>query len=125
MIYVFANDDRGLTAYASEAEAISACEGVDVEDGNYRFFSSGGQPLLPRITRPTTRGFGVVTSGLYELRNDTTPTSADLTSLLSQVTYVEGCGLTNVADVVARMESHANASAYVPSNKSLERTGEG
>jgi hypothetical protein len=125
VIYVFANDDRGLTAYASEAEAISACEGVDVEDGNYRFFSSEGKPLLPRVTVPTTRSFGLVTSGLYELRNDTTPKSADLISLLTQVSYVEGCGLASVADVMAHMERHANASVHAPSNKSLERTREG
>jgi hypothetical protein len=122
VIYVFANDDRGLTAYASEEAAISACEGVDVEDGNYRFFSSGGQPLLPRITRPTTRSFGLVTSGLYDLRHDVNPTSAHLTSILSQVTYVEGCGLTNVTEVMAHMERHINATAHAPSNKSLERT---
>lgn len=122
MIYVFANDDQGLTAYGSEEEAISSCECVDVEAGNYRFFSSAGQPLLPRITQPTTSSFGLVSSGLYDLRNDTNPTLADFASLLSQVTYVEGCGLTNVADVVAHMERHANASMHAPSDKSLERT---
>ena len=123
MIYVFANDDRGLTAYASQDEAISACEGIDVEANNYRFFSATGQALRPRVTRPSTGAF-IVISGEYVLAPDDRPATPGLTAILSEVSYVEGCGLTNVADVANELERAAKVAAHAPSNKSLERTRE-
>lgn len=122
MIYVFANDDRGLTAYSSQEEAISACEGIDVEDNNYRFFSATGQALQPRVIRPSSRGVFSIVSGRYILEPDDRSAVLGLRAILSEVSYVEGCGLMNTSDVVLELDRTANGSAHVPSNKSLDRT---
>ena len=125
MIYVFANDDHGLAAYASQSDAIAACEAVDVEDGNYRFFDAAGQPLRPRVVQPTTRGPMGVSAGRYVLESDLAQSSAPLASLLDSISYVEGCGFTSVDEVATELERHAATREHVPSNTSLERTRDG
>jgi hypothetical protein len=122
VIYVFANDDRGLAVYGSHAQAIAACEAVDVEDNNYRFFDAAGQPLRPRVVQPTSRGLFTVSSGRYVLEPDLAQSSGTLASLLGEVSYVEGCGFTSAVAVAAELERHAAVGAHVPSNTSLERT---
>jgi hypothetical protein len=103
VIYVFANDDYGLAVYASLSEAIAACEAVDVEDGNYRFFDAAGQPLKPRVVQPARRGPICVGSGRYVLESDLAQSSETLASFLDRVTYVEGCG-SAAAAVAAEIE---------------------
>ena len=95
MIYVFANDDRGLSVYATKREAVAACEGIDVKDGNYKFFSSDGRPLqvsFTRFDRPD-----------YTLEPPGEPVAPGLRDILAQVSYVEGCGLSTVPMVEARI----------------------
>jgi hypothetical protein len=122
VIYVFANDDHGLTAYASQEEAISACEAVDVEADNYRFFSATGRALRPRVTRPSSKGIFAVVSGEYLLEPDDRPATLGLAAILAEVSYVEGCGLTTVSEVKVELGRMADVTAHVPSNTSLERT---
>ena len=122
MIYVFANDDHGLAAYASQEEAVAACEAFDVEKNNYRFFDAAGEPLRARIVRPTRHGPVSVVSGQYVLEPDLVQGAVALKSLLGQVSYVEGCGLTDAAAVAAQLERQASVATHVPSNTSLERT---
>ena len=103
MIYVFANDDRGLSVHATEREAVAACEGIDVEDGNYLFFSSDGRPLQPKLIRPNRRGASLVTSGKYVLEPLGQTASPGLREVLSRVTYVEGCGMNSIDMVKAQL----------------------
>lgn len=112
VIYVFANDDRGLTAYASHVEAISACEGIDVEANNYRFFSATGEALRPRVTRPSSSGALTIVSGEYLLEPDDRPATAGLSAILPEVSYVEGCGLTSVGDVAIELARTVNVAAH-------------
>jgi hypothetical protein len=125
VIYVFANDDRGLSVYASQEEAITACEGIDVEANNYRFFSVTGQALRPRATRPSQSTAVGIVSAEYSLEPDDRPATPGLTAILSDVSYVEGCGLTNVGDVALELRRTANVTTQTPSNTSLERTRQG
>jgi hypothetical protein len=107
LIYVFANDDRGLSVYATSLDAVAACEGVDVEDGNYRFFSSDGRPLQPRFNRPNRRGVRTVLSGDYVLEPYNSPAMPGLQEILPSVTYVEGCGLNSIQMVEAKINEVA------------------
>lgn len=87
MIFVFAQDDHGLQVFQSEEAAISYCEGIDVEDGNYLFWDSAGQSLEVVFTRPNEHGRFTIRSGTYYLR----PASDGnhLANILADVSYVE------------------------------------
>ena len=97
MIFALATDDLGLTAFPSEKEAVAYCEGIDVEEGGWQFFASDGRRLNARFTTPSVRGRFSVASGSYVLEPGSD--DAGLQAVLDTVTYVEGCGLSSVADV--------------------------
>jgi hypothetical protein len=110
LIYVFSKDDRGLGVYATQREAVAACEGIDVEDGNYMFFSSDGRPLQPKFTSSNRRGMFMITSGVYVLESVGQSSAPGLRELLGRVTYVEGCGLSSVEMVMAKINEAEQAS---------------
>lgn len=97
MIFAFATDDRGLIAFTSEREAVAYCEGLDVEEGRWQFYASDGRRLVARFTHANVRGRVGAASGAYVLEPG--DESAALRTLLDDVAYVEGCGLSSVADV--------------------------
>ncbi len=71
MIFVLDNA-RGLHVSSCAAELQGAFEGIDVENGVYRFFDEAGRPLIAEFTVPNQRGrsFGAfrwVRSGTYRL----------------------------------------------------------
>lgn len=71
MIFVLA-DDNVLHVVNSEIELQGAFEGVDVEEGEYKFFDEAGNPLTAEFVKPNKRGkiFGMfhwVISGTYRL----------------------------------------------------------
>jgi hypothetical protein len=99
MIFAFATDDCGLMAFATEPDAISYCEGIDVENGEWSFFAHDGSPLEAHFTTPNRKGSFTGASGTYVLRPNASGPS--LCSLLSNVSYVEGEGLRTVAEVEA------------------------
>jgi hypothetical protein len=111
VIYVFANDDRGLTAYPSVAQAVAACEGVDVESGNYRFFAQDGSPLRARFSSPALRASALVVSRPYTLEADNPAAAPHLRQVLAQVAYIEGGGLTQVEEVAALLEAAESGAA--------------
>jgi len=89
MVLALATDDRGLMIFPGSAEAIAYCERVDVEAGAWSFFAEDGSPLKPNLEgRPP----------LYALTPDPN-SSAHLATLLDNVSYVEGCGITSVAQL--------------------------
>lgn len=97
VIFALSSDDLGLTAFASEKEAVAYCEGIDVEQGGWQFFASDGRRLTAKFTNPNVRGRFSVVSGSYVLEPGSDDTG--LEAVLDSVTYVEGCGLRSVADV--------------------------
>jgi hypothetical protein len=71
MIFVIA-DDNMLHVLNSETESQGEFEGIDVEEGIYRFFDETGAPLAAEFEKPNKKGklFGIfswVVSGKYRL----------------------------------------------------------
>ena len=100
MIFALATDDHGLMIFASEADAVANCEGIDVAEGGWEFFAADGVPLEPFFSKPASRGHLVVTSGKYMLRPAENATRPHLRERIKVVAYVEGIpGVASVADV--------------------------
>ena len=71
-MFFVVRDDDVLCVVNSESELQGAFEGIDVEEGIYRFFDDTGAPLVPEFVKPNETGklFGVfrwVSSGTYRL----------------------------------------------------------
>jgi hypothetical protein len=98
VIFALATDDRGLTAFPGKLEAIAYCEGVDVRDGGWLFFASDGSPLVPRFAKPQANGFFAVPDDRYVLEG--AAEGLYLRDVVGTVTYVEGCGLQSIGDVL-------------------------
>ncbi|NRF72489.1 hypothetical protein HLB44_36645 [Aquincola sp. S2] len=67
MIFVAETEERTLLVFPSEAAAVAACEGLDVEAGVWRFWSEDGAPLEPIFTAPNKPGLFTVGNGTYHL----------------------------------------------------------
>ena len=67
MVIALATDDRSLKVFASVESALAYCEGIDVEDGVWRFWDSSGQVLQPVFSHPNERGRFSVHNGSYRL----------------------------------------------------------
>lgn len=67
MIFAVATDERTLIAFDSEAAAVAACEGLDVEAADWFFWDDRGNPLEPLFSVPNKRGLFVVQNGVYSL----------------------------------------------------------
>jgi hypothetical protein len=99
MIFALATDDHGLMIFATEADAVAYCEGIDVAEGGWEFFAADGAPLEPVFSQPASRGSVSVASGQYTLRRAEN-TRPSLSERINVVTYVEGIpGVGSVADV--------------------------
>lgn len=88
MIFVLA-DDNILHVVNSEAELQGAFEGIDVEEGLYKFFDETGNLLVAEFIKPNKRGklFGIfkwVSSGTYRL-NAAPSSKPRLMDILSSV----------------------------------------
>ncbi len=102
--YVFATDDGSLDSFQTQAEAIASAEGVDVEDGVYRFFAENGAELLPVFTTPNKRGSFTVPSGTYVLV-PSSDTSTVLPGLVSQIRSYEGL-IKSQLELLATLGAH-------------------
>lgn len=106
MLFALSTDDRTLHIFADEAAAISYCEGVDVQDGGWRFFDGEGEPLEAVFVKPNRRGVFLVESGVYVLRRPSTP-KEPLIEALDGVAAVEGPPpLNSVAEVKKLLTQH-------------------
>ncbi len=92
MIYAFATDDRSLNIFASEAEAVSYCEGIDVSQGNWLFFGNDGGSLEAHFETPAHQEGIFVSNGSYCLRPAASASPGDLVALLPRVSSVESQG---------------------------------
>src|SRR5262245_51450077 len=89
MIFVAEPETLSLYAFATESEAIAYCEGVDVEDGEWVFWSDLGEPLEPHFTVPNKRGLFSVVSGTYQLVPAQSLRHAPLLQALDAFTHFE------------------------------------
>lgn len=103
MIFAIATDEQSLDVFPSEAQAIAACEAVDVEAGNWLFFSHDGAPLEPKFTAYSKRGFFAVQNGQYRLVPSRSGDYAHLRELLGEVVTFEA---SPPLDSAAGIEAH-------------------
>jgi len=90
MIFAVETEERTLRAFASEADAIAACEGLDVEAAIWLFWSNDGTPLEPVFTVPNRRGIFTAKNGVYYLRPATGLHHAHLSEAVDEVLNFEG-----------------------------------
>ena len=91
------NDDGGLRAFSSIAEAVAHCKGVDVADGYWRFFAEDGSPLEAQWERLAEPGNDAHVFGAYTLVR--AMSGKWLQERLAEVATVEGCGLSTVEEL--------------------------
>jgi len=101
MVFVHLADENTLVVHEDAAEAIRACEGIDVEDVICVFFDDNGQPLRAVFDEPNQRGRFVVVSARYHLAPDGDGQS--LLELLPSVASIEGKGALRTLEDVRRL----------------------
>ena len=99
MVFALGTDDGELMVFPTAAEAVSYCEGIDVEDGGWLFFAGDGSPLEAQFERPNERGTFTVRSGTYALRPAIGSSHQPLQARFPEVRSVEGGGVSTVAEV--------------------------
>lgn len=67
MIFALATDEATLLVFPDAQGVLAYCEGIDVEDGAWRFWAHDGSPLQADFVVPNQRGRFAVTSGAYRL----------------------------------------------------------
>lgn len=90
-IFAFSTDDRGLEVFLTKEEAISYCEGIDIENGEWIFWDEFGSSMEAKFYEPNKKGILGVVSGKYDLVPF--PEGLELIEFLSNVGYVEGHGM--------------------------------
>lgn len=95
-VFALATTTGGLLAFPSAGDAEAHCGGLDVEDGGWLFFADDGSPLAARFERPNRRGAFTV-SGIYTLHRALS--GRWLQEHLPRVKAVQGCGVTDVAEL--------------------------
>ena len=90
MLFAVETEERTLRVFVNEAEAIAACEGLDVEAATWLFWSNHGTPLEPVFTVPNKRGLFTVKNGVYFLRPAGTLLHAQLSEVVDEVLNFEG-----------------------------------
>lgn len=90
-IFAFATDDRGLHVFPEKEDAISYCEGIDIENGEWLFWDEFGTNLQPVFSKPNQKSGFSVMSGEYDLVPF--PAGLELIMFLPNVGYVEGGGM--------------------------------
>jgi hypothetical protein len=93
MIFAVETEERTLYAFESEAQAIAACEGLDVEAAVWLFWANDGSPLEPMFTVPNKRGLFKVKSGTYHLVPSSEEHHAHLAEALEEIVDVPGSGV--------------------------------
>ena len=102
MLFALDTDDGGLLAFSTTAEAAAHCKGIDVKDGFWLFFDEDGSPLEARFERLNQTGDSALSPGAYILQR--AMSGLWLQERLAQVTRVEGCSLSTVAELVETLK---------------------
>jgi hypothetical protein len=109
MIFAVETEERTLRAFETDAEAIAACEGLDVEAAVWLFWSSDGTPLEPVFTVPNKRGLFTVKNGVYYLRPAEASHHAHLSEVVDEVLNFAGPEPATSAEAV---KAHLEAAAH-------------
>jgi hypothetical protein len=100
MIFVVETEERTLCAFQSEADAVAACEALDVEAGIWLFWANDGTPLEPVFTTPNKRGLFSVKNGTYHLQPAQGPHHAHLSEAVDGILNFEAMGPLSSAQAV-------------------------
>lgn len=70
VVFGYDINNRSLTVFSSDIEAIAAVEGLVIAEGDYKFFSADGSPLEAVFSIPAQIHFesNTYTNGVYTLR---------------------------------------------------------
>jgi len=110
MIFAVASDERTLMSFATEAQAVAYCEGLDVEAAEWLFWDDRGQPLEPMFSVPNKRGLFSVKNGVYSLVPATPDHHAMLHEAVDEVrTFDMPPPLNTAAGVRAYLERSADS----------------
>lgn len=90
MIFAFATEERTLMIFPNESDAVSYCEGWDVSEGGWLFFTADGSPMEAVFSEPASKNGWVITHGFYSLRINAESEKTQLLALLPHVAAVEG-----------------------------------
>lgn len=92
---------RSLTIFASKSDAIASVEGIEIAEGDWRFFSASGSPLEAHFSTPPQihHDRNTYTKGTYSL--EPADTGMNLYTLLSMVSCDDQAqsGLSTLRDV--------------------------
>jgi hypothetical protein len=113
MIFAVATDERTLVAYESEAAAVAACEGLDVEAADWLFWDDRGNPLEPLFSVPNKRGWFSVQNGVYSLVPAAVDHHANLDEALDEVLNFESPAPFNNAEGVRKYLARRTSSNEV------------
>ena len=109
MIFAVETEERSLIAFASQAEAVAYCEGLDVEAAIWLFWSDSGEPLEAEFLVPNKRGFFGSRNGTYSLVPASPNHHAHLSEALDEILTFESAAPFNSAQGVRDYLENANA----------------
>ena len=102
MVFALDRDNGTLLAFSSPLETDGQCKCIDVKDGFWLFFADDGSPLEARFEHGNLPDDSADYPGAYSLER---PMSGLwLQERLDQVVTVNGCGITNVGDLVETLK---------------------
>jgi hypothetical protein len=90
MIFALETDAQTLDVFPDETAAISYCEGIDVEDGNWIFWDDDGIPLFAEFIVPNKREGNWLTNGKYHFVQTSEITQTPLLEALEHIGAVNG-----------------------------------
>ncbi|WP_369915442.1 hypothetical protein AB8810_02245 [Xanthomonas sp. NCPPB 3005] len=88
MIFAVATDENTLFVFATIAEAIAYCEGIDVEDGGWIFWDDVGDALSAEFLTPNHPSRFAVGGGTYRLTQATDKPT--LTESIAAIRHIDG-----------------------------------
>ena len=89
MIFAVETEERALTVFSTEGEAVAYCEGLDVEAATWLFWTADGSPLEAEFITPNRRGWFSVQSGTYRLVPASPDHHAGLDEALDEILQLE------------------------------------
>lgn len=89
MIFAVETEERALTVFRNEDEAVAHCEGLDVDAATWLFWTADGSPLEAEFITPNKRGWFSVQNGTYRLVPALPEHHADLAEALDEILRLE------------------------------------
>lgn len=89
MIFAVETEERALTVFPTQADAVAYCEGLDVEAATWLFWAADGSPLEAEFITPNKRGWFSVQNGTYRLVPASPEHHADLAEALDEILRLE------------------------------------